>query len=94
MLPEDSPEATGAEGPAGAKALSRTQLVFLEELCEELRGYHVGKEYGPRSSPNPSSIFTKDDDKEAKAHVIDHSLPIPNPAHFPARHVTPPFLAS
>lgn len=46
------------------------------------------------AAPNPSSIFTKDGDKDAKAHLVDHSLPTPNPALFPLHHGTLPFLAS
>lgn len=44
---------------------------------------------------HPSSIFTKNEDKNADTHPIDHRLLIPNPpAPFPPRHGTLPFLAS
>lgn len=46
------------------------------------------------AAPSPSSIFTKDGDKDAEAHLMDHSLLTPHPALFPPRHVTLPSLAS
>lgn len=92
-----SKEASGAEGAACAKALSRNQFFFLEELSKGLCAHTVGNECWLWISLSnhpvqvPFSVMIR---ILRPPPCIDHSLLIPNPALFPPSHATLPFLAT